>query len=115
MNGKFTLFLSLILFCISSSFAQKVVRGKVTDASDKTGIPGVSIKIKGLNAGTVTDQEGNYSLKLEQANNPRLVFSAIGYTHQEVSVGNRNTINIALAGSTQSLAEVNVVGALGIT
>lgn len=83
------------------------VTGKVTDTNNET-LVGVSIKVKGVAQGTVTDIDGNFSLPVETGQT--LVFSYIGYIPQEVKVGNQKTIQIKLSEDTKSLEEVVVVG-----
>jgi TonB-linked SusC/RagA family outer membrane protein len=92
----------------TEEFAAITVTGKVT-ASDQTTIPGVSILVKGTTTGTVTDADGNYSVKVPDAT-AILVFSSIGYLSQEVPVGDRAVIDIILLEDVQSLEEVVVVG-----
>jgi hypothetical protein len=87
-----------------------VVRGKVSDASGET-LPGVSIIVKGTALGTSTDENGNYSISVNE--NATLVFSYIGYLTKQVVVNNQSSINIVLAEANSMLSEV-VVTALGI-
>ena len=89
------------------SFAQKTVTGSVKDVSGEPLI-GVSISAGGSN-GTVTDVDGNYSLKNVSASTI-LKFSYVGYDTQELKVGNQNVINVTLQSSYESLDEVVVVG-----
>jgi TonB-linked SusC/RagA family outer membrane protein len=92
-----------------SSFAQEIgVTGKVT-ASDGSPLPGVSVLIKGTATGVPTDGEGNYNIKVP-ARTSILVFSMIGMTPQEVTVGSQSTINIELKDDARALNEVVVVG-----
>jgi TonB-linked SusC/RagA family outer membrane protein len=114
MNRKSTLLFSCLLFFFFSSFAQNVIKGKITDANDGTGVPGASILIKGTKSGTSTNSDGTYALTLTNGN-ATLVISAIGYNTKEVPVNNQTTINASLQSNTQNLSEVTVVGALGIT
>lgn len=109
MNKKFTLtLLGLLLFALFS-YAQKSVRGKVTDASDGMGIPGVSVSVKGQTGNTVaTNNDGTFTINVP-SNNSVLVFSYIGYATKEVTVGNQVTINVGLSSSNQQLDEVMVV------
>ena len=86
------------------------VKGQVTNHSGE-GIPGVNVLVKESNSGTVTDIEGNYTIDAPEEG--VLVFSSIGFQTQEVPVGGRTTISIALIEDTQTLNEV-VVTALGI-
>jgi TonB-linked SusC/RagA family outer membrane protein len=62
--------------------------------------------------GTVTDIDGNYTITVPSSD-AVLVYSFIGSLNQEVAVGNRNSIDIALAEDVKELNEV-VVTALGI-
>ncbi|MDR3262531.1 MAG: carboxypeptidase-like regulatory domain-containing protein, partial [Tannerella sp.] len=77
---------------------------------DDTGEPltGVSISIKGTTSGVISDIDGKYAIQVQAGS--ILVFSYIGYATQEVSVGNRSTIDITLGEDTQVLDEVVVVG-----
>ncbi|GGN12120.1 SusC/RagA family TonB-linked outer membrane protein [Dyadobacter beijingensis] len=73
-------------------------------------LPGVSVLIKGTTRGSTTDVDGKYSITLGDDANATLVFSYVGYQNQEVAVGTRSTIDIALAPDLKSLEEVVVVG-----
>ncbi len=93
------------------SFSQDLsVKGMVSDKTN-SGVAGVSVKIKGTNQGTTTDNGGNYKISVGQ--NSILVFSSVGFISQEIKVGNRNVINVTLNEETQNLDEI-VVTALGI-
>jgi TonB-linked SusC/RagA family outer membrane protein len=85
------------------------VSGKVTSSDDGTGLPGVNIIIKGTTRGTVTDADGNFTLSVPTGE-AILVFSAIGYSTSEVTVGAQSTIDVALSVDVTSLSEVIVVG-----
>ncbi len=96
-----------LLFQLSLS-AQKTVTGKVTSGSDTEGIPSVSVVLKGTTQGTITDIDGKYTISVPDES-AVLQFSFVGYTTQEIIVGNRSSVDIALAeGST--LNEVVVIG-----
>lgn len=90
-----------------------VITGRVTSATDNTIMPGVSIVVMGTRRGTVTNSAGEYSIEVP-GTDAVLVFSFIGYTTQEVVVGNQKVINITMTESVEALEEV-VVTALGIT
>lgn len=93
--------------------AQKTVTGTVTDGSTNQPLPGVNVVIKGTTNGTITDIDGKYQLKI-QSNDQTLVFSYVGYTDQEIVVGDQSTIDIILTEDAQALEEV-VVTALGVS
>ncbi len=98
----------LLVFGTLVSFAQQSVSGKVTAADDGSGIPGVNILEKGTSNGTVSDSDGNYRISVGA--NATLVFSFVGYTTQEVSVGSQSSVNVSLQSDVTALSEVVVVG-----
>jgi TonB-linked SusC/RagA family outer membrane protein len=77
--------------------------------SDGVGLPGVTVLVKGGTQGTATDVEGRYTLSAP-ATATTLVYSFVGYTSQEVAIGNRTNIDVTLVASTADLNEVVVVG-----
>ncbi|GGG14556.1 SusC/RagA family TonB-linked outer membrane protein [Pontibacter amylolyticus] len=87
------------------------VQGRVTDEQG-TGLPGASVAVKGTTNGIITDGNGNYNLAVRSSDDV-LVVSFIGYLAQELSVGNRSTLNFQLQPNQNQLNEV-VVTALGI-
>ena len=102
------------LIDISNLLEEKdiVVKGQITDAQGET-LPGVSIKLKGTTVGATTDVDGRFTINVPD-NNSVLVFTYIGYQTQEVTVGNRTTLNVKLVAANTALTEV-VVTALGIS
>lgn len=88
---------------------EQTISGQVTDLTNNEPLPGVNILAKGTSTGTVTDIEGNYRLTVAD-DISTLVFSSIGYATQEVAIGGRSTIDLALTPDVQSLSEVVVVG-----
>lgn len=86
-----------------------IVTGTVLDGSNNDPLPGVNIIIKGTANGTTTDNEGKFSLSTPDGG-ATLVFSFIGYASQEVEIGERSIIDIALMPDVRSLNEVVVVG-----
>jgi TonB-linked SusC/RagA family outer membrane protein len=109
MKKKIYLFLLVWLAICGMVQAQNQrVTGKVSAKSDKQGLPGANVIIKGTTTGTSTDVDGQYTL--EASPGAVLQFSMIGMTPQEVPVGNQSVINIELADDAQALEEVVVVG-----
>ena len=99
----------LVLLCLTNAARSQSVSGRITAAENGDPLPGVSILIKGTNQGTTTDNTGKYSIKILNAN-ATLVLSFIGYVKQEIVVGARTTVDIALAVDDKALQEVVVVG-----
>jgi TonB-linked SusC/RagA family outer membrane protein len=92
--------------------ADRTITGQVTSKSDGAGMPGVNILIKGSTNGTTTDADGRFTLNVASSDQV-LIFSYIGYTSQELVVGNQSVFNISLEEGNETLQEV-VVTALGI-
>ncbi|MBL4678110.1 MAG: SusC/RagA family TonB-linked outer membrane protein [Mucilaginibacter sp.] len=90
--------------------APKLIKGHVTDAK-KESLPGVSVLIKGTNTGTVTTQDGDFSIKASVGD--LLVFSFIGFQPKEVAIGDADRYAVVLEENSKGLSEV-VVTALGI-
>ena len=85
----------------------RAVSGKVV-GEDKDGLPGVNVVEKGTTNGTVTDLNGEYNLTVSQ--NATLVFSSVGYTLEEIKIGNRTVINLSMSPDIKQLQELVVVG-----
>lgn len=83
------------------------IKGKVLDEAHQP-LMGVSIKVKGTATVTRTDHNGNFVITAP--NNAQLIVSYVGYNTQEISVQNRNEINVVLQPIQEALDEVVVVG-----
>lgn len=90
---------------------ERTVTGTVKDKNGDL-LPGVSIAIKGIQRGSVSDLNGNYTINVPGGSNV-LIFTYIGFTPQEITVGNQRTIDVTLEEDNQQLNEL-VVTALGI-
>lgn len=92
---------------IVSTFAQdRTVSGVVSEAGQP--LPGVTVIIKGTSKGTITDLNGKYQIAI--ADDATLVFSFVGYSAQEIKVGQRSVLDIALEQDSEQLEEVTVMG-----
>lgn len=117
LRTKLSVFLLLLTFLgVNVGFANGIpktlditVKGKVTDAETGSGLPGVSISAKGSTKGAITDVNGDYSIAVTDSKTV-LVFSYVGYTPQEITVGGQTQINVSLQADTKTLSEVVVVG-----
>lgn len=101
----------ILVFVSMSAYAQSLtVTGKVID-SEGYEVIGGSVTIKGAaGVGTVTDVNGNYSLKVNDASKDVLVFSYVGMTSQEVKVDGRSVIDVTLKADAVMLEEVVAIG-----
>jgi len=101
-----------LLLCTFGLMAQNV-SGTVTSSQDGSPIIGASIIEKGTNNGTISDFDGNFSLKLSQSS-AILEISYIGFTGAEVSV-NAGQTNITVSLAEGTIIDEVVVTALGMT
>lgn len=84
----------------------KKITGTVTDAMGP--VIGANVLEKGTTNGVITDMDGKFTLNVQPG--ATLVVSFIGYTSQEIVVGNQTTINVQLKEDAELLDEVVVVG-----
>jgi TonB-linked SusC/RagA family outer membrane protein len=108
-NGRHWLF--TVLWLMSSTFVwaqERTVSGSVKDENG-SGMPGVNVLIKGTASGTATDASGQFRISVPSSNSV-LVFSFVGYTTQEVTVGSQSTVDVSMALDVQALSEVVVIG-----
>jgi TonB-linked SusC/RagA family outer membrane protein len=104
-----------LLTCLTLAFAlfafaqERTVTGRVTSVDDGSPSPGVNVVLKGSTSGTVTDADGNYKVVVS-GQDPVLVFSFIGMATQEIAVGQRTTVDVAIAQDITQLSEVIVTG-----
>jgi len=77
---------------------------------DEKGEPiiGANVIVKGTTQGSISDIDGRFAL--EVTGDPTIQISYIGYTSQEIKVGNRATIDVTLSEDSESLDEVVVIG-----
>lgn len=108
-----TLLLSFMLMLAGlTSWAQRTVSGKVTDDKDNP-IPGASVVIKNTRTGTVTKDDGTFSITVPP-NASTLVISAVGMSSQEIAIGTGASLSVSMrAMADKNLQEV-VVTAMGI-
>ena len=90
--------LLLILITISlPSYSQNTISGKVTESESNVSLPGVNIVILGKTGGTITDENGNFTLSTNTELPFTLEFSFIGYKKKQVQVTTiGQNINVSL-------------------
>lgn len=93
---------------IMAVFQQRAVSGRVTDAAGGA-IPGVTVTVKGLSKGTVTNRDGDYSLT-DITDGTTLVFTSVGMLTKEVAVGSQSTVNVTMEEEAIGIEEVIAVG-----
>ena len=78
LQGSFLVRLLLFLFVFQTAHAQYVIKGRITDASNGDPIPFASVGLLGINVGTTTDFQGQYTLKTKILSDSAFV-SYVGY------------------------------------
>ena len=99
------------LIVVLSSIEEENVKIKVTGRiTGENGEPlaGTSVFEKGTGNGTFTDNNGSFTLTVE--NNANLIFSNIGYETQEVNVNGRSVVDVKMVSSAKKIDEVVVIG-----
>jgi hypothetical protein len=102
--------LMIFIFLGSTTlFAQRsTITGTVTDENGDP-LGGTTVLIKGMIQGSITGADGTYQVEVAGPD-VILVFSFVGYTTQEITVGNQTSISLTLTPDLLSLHEVVVVG-----
>ncbi len=110
MSGKLKTFRIALLFAfltIVGGMSAQTIKGNVKDSNGDPVI-GATIMEKETKSGTVTDIDGNFTLKAS-GNNPILV-SYVGMKNQTVNVKGKNFVNVILQDEATSLNDVVVIG-----
>ena len=102
-----TLAVLFLLCMIPLGMNAQTVKGTVNDEAGEP-IIGATVKVQGSNEGTVTDFDGNFSVKA--SSNATLNISYVGYVSQQVKVGGKSNITVTLVEDNTTLNDVVVIG-----
>lgn len=114
MNFKMNTFMKsafMMLFVLALgnfAYAQRTVKGKITDASSGEALIGANVIAKGTTAGAVTDIDGMYSVNVPTGSSA-IEVSYSGYETQTITLGTSNVVDIALKAG-RVLEDVVVIG-----
>lgn len=106
MRKLFSIIAMLVLSVTMLMAQTRIVTGRVISAEDGEPVIGATVIVPGTTTGTVTDADGNYSLKVPQ-NAKQLTFSFVGMQSQTLSIKDR--MKVILEGDSQLLDDVMVV------
>lgn len=106
--NKLSINILVVLLASTISLAQNI-SGTVTEAESGAPLPGATVLIKGTNNGTTTNFDGNFRLA-GVSGDVILVISYIGFETQELAVGNKKNISVALTTASDALDEIVVIG-----
>lgn len=108
--SKFLLLAIFLLASLNIQAQSVTVTGKVTD-SDGMEVIGANVLLKGsAGVGTITDLDGKYTIKVNNAAKDVLVFSYVGMQNQEVKVAGKTQLNVTLKADAIQLDEVVAIG-----
>ncbi len=110
MRKFLSLLAVLLLYCTITLAQSRTISGKIVDAGGDP-VPFATIKIKGKDAGTSADLNGDFSITANAGD--VLVISSTQITTTEFTVGNENNVRIVVTRMNADLSEV-VVTALGV-
>ena len=106
MRIKWLLLISILLAGYASYGQLRRVMGQVTDATDGKPLVQLSVLLKGAGVGVVTDADGRYSIEVPGPD-AVLQFLYMGMESQEIEVGERTEINVAMHPSTEAIEPVS--------
>ena len=110
MSGKlktFRLALVVLFTLIVGGLSAQTVKGTVKDASGEAVI-GATVQEAGTKNATVTDIDGNYTIKL--TGNNKLQFSYIGMKQQTIDPAGRTVVNVTMEDESTTLDDLVVIG-----
>jgi outer membrane receptor protein involved in Fe transport len=100
----------LIAICSHTALAQSsTVSGTITNKENGSGMVGASVTVKGKVIGTTTDNQGNFSLRVNQAPPFTLVFSLLGFQTQEQEINQPDVSGLKIALEEQTIFGQEVV------
>lgn len=107
------LLMAISLVTSMLAVAQKNIEGKITDSKGNA-VPFATITVKGQNKSAASDADGKFEITNVSVD-AVLVITSQGYLPVELSSNSTSPVNVILQNSVNSLKEVVVVSALGIS
>jgi TonB-dependent starch-binding outer membrane protein SusC len=109
LYAKIFAMLALAFSLSNLAFGQELeVSGKVTDAKDGSGLPGVNVLVVGTTNGAISDINGSY--KLKAGIGAILEFRFLGFTTERRTVVASAVIDVSLSEEVKNLKEAVVIG-----
>lgn len=108
MRKLVTVFLCLLVSLFQLQAQNRTITGTVTDESGKP-VPGASVLVKGTSTGTLTKENGTYSISVPSTATA-LVVSGLNLAPKEIKLGKGNSVNVSLSSTVENLDEVVVTG-----
>lgn len=108
MRKLLSLIVMLVMSVTMLMAQSRVVTGRVISSEDGEPIIGATVVVPGTTQGTVTDIDGNFSLRVPD-NHKSLTVSYVGMEAQTISIGKNNKVSVYLSANNEVLDEVMVV------
>lgn len=112
----FYLMVVMLISCSATLSAQGIIKGKVVDAETKEELVGATVVVTGTTTGTVTDYEGNFSLKVN-TQKPSLTLKYLGYKDLTKKVdqnGNVDLGTIMMDVDSKTLGDVVITSSVAV-
>ncbi|WP_298713826.1 SusC/RagA family TonB-linked outer membrane protein, partial [Chitinophaga sp.] len=109
MKKQFLFLCAVLLLAVRLAGQDRQVKGTVTDAASKTPLPGATVAVPGTPAGTTTDNNGQFTLRLPAGAN-KITVSMLNYLSQTLDVTAGQAIEVSLSSNSRDLEETVVVG-----
>ena len=106
----------MLISCSATLSAQGIIKGKVVDAETKEELVGATVVVTGTTIGTVTDYEGNFSLKVN-SQKPSLTLKYLGYKDLTKKVdqnGNVDLGTIMMDVDSKTLGDVVITSSVAV-
>ncbi|MDB5251311.1 MAG: hypothetical protein JWP27_480 [Flaviaesturariibacter sp.] len=102
------LLLGVFVLCTQLLAQSRVITGRITDESGAA-VPNASVRVKGTTLGTTTNANGSFTITVPETAKT-LTISSVGFSEQDVAMGNQTNIPVMLRSVAGGLQEVVVVG-----
>ena len=106
MKQRLTMFFACLFLSIGMALAQSRLTGTVTSAEDGQPVVGASVKAKGLNAGAVTNVDGEFTINVPVGTELEITY--LGMVPKTVKAA--NNMRIVLESDSHTLEGVVVTG-----
>ena len=104
---KVFLLTTLLCWIASIAWAQtRQLTGRVVNNENGTALSGASVGVKGTTRGSVTGDDGKFTLSIPSKGTTILVITSVGFVNQEITVTNQTSLNVNMVSESKSLEDV---------
>ncbi len=102
---------------LTSAYAQgeRTIKGRIVDGSTGEALVGATVMVKDAQTGIASGRNGEYVIKIKAATDQTvLVYSYMGMEDQEITIGKRTTIDVAMLGGATVMEEIEITTGYGV-